>query len=164
MEITDARHLDLERPAEVLWDLVGRFDAILDWWPAGFVACDVSSEVGIGTTRTLTRQDGSRVVERLIEYRPDERMLQLTIDEGLPPAIRSYTCRYEVRPVGDSRCRLDWYPRALVDASRGRAVRRAGRPGLADGRRRAQLGGALGAEDHHPARRAVDGDEWRRRG
>ena len=107
----------LERPAEVLWDLVGRFDAILDWWPAGFVACDVSSEVGIGTTRTLTRQDGSRVVERLIEYRPDERMLQLTIDEGLPPAIRSYTCRYEVRPVGDSRCRLDWYPRALVDAS-----------------------------------------------
>ena len=44
-------------------------------------------------------------------------MLQLTIDQGVPAAIRSYTCRYEVRPVGDGRCRLDWYPRAIVDAS-----------------------------------------------
>ncbi len=116
VEITDARHLVFDRPVAAVWPLLGRFGAFLDWWPGGFTDCVTGSEEGVGMTRTLTRADGSFVVERLIEHRPDEAMLQLVIDEGMPGAVESYTCRYEVRPVGHDRCRLDWYPRAVMHA------------------------------------------------
>jgi hypothetical protein len=115
--ITDARSVEFDCPAEVAWGVLGRFDAILDWWPSGgFTGCETHSDERVGMTRTLTRQDGSLVVERLIDHRPVERMLHLTIDEGLPAAVREYTCRYEIRPVSADRCRLDWSPRAVVDA------------------------------------------------
>jgi hypothetical protein len=112
--ITDARHVEFDRPAEVAWGVVGDFGGILDWWPGGFTACATGSEPGTGMTRTLTREDRGTVVERLLLYRPDERMLQLSVDEGMPTAIGSYTCRYEVRPIDERRSRLDWYPRAIV--------------------------------------------------
>jgi hypothetical protein len=116
VHVTDARSHAFEVPADDLWSILGRFDGILDWWPGGFTACAVSSELRIGMTRSLTRSDGSVVVERLLDYRPDERMLNLVIDSGLPPAILAYTCRYEVRPIDSERCRLDWYPCATVQA------------------------------------------------
>jgi hypothetical protein len=115
--ITDARHLDIVRSADEVWARLGRFEAMLEWWPPSFTACLTTSSSGVGTTRTLTRADGTTVIERLLDYRPDERMLRLSIDEGLPPEIHSYTCRYEVRPVTDATCRLDWYPRAVVDVA-----------------------------------------------
>ena len=116
VEITDARHLELDRCADDIWRVIGRFDALPSWWPGGFVGCTASSERGIGMTRTLSREDGSSVVERLIELRPDERMLQLVVDEGMETPFASYTCRYEIRPLGEARCRLDWYPRAVMHA------------------------------------------------
>jgi hypothetical protein len=116
VHVGDARSQQFDRPAEDVWDLVGRFDSLLDWWPGGFVACTTHSEHRVGMTRFLTRADGSVVVERLVEYRPDERMLQLTIDTGLPEAVLHYTCRYEVRPLDAGHCRLDWYPRAAMRA------------------------------------------------
>ncbi len=114
--VTDYRQVELDASVELAWSVLGRFGALLDWWPGGFVDCACNSADGIGMTRTLTRADGSLVVERLIDYRPNEHMLQLVIDEGLPPVVQNYTCRYELRPVGPDRCRLDWYPRAVVDA------------------------------------------------
>jgi hypothetical protein len=116
VEITDARHLELDRSADDIWHVIGRFDALPSWWPGRFADCTTTSELGIGMTRTLSREDGSRVVERLIELRPDERMLQLVVDEGIAMPFVSYTCRYEIRPLGDDRCRLDWYPRAVMHA------------------------------------------------
>jgi len=116
VHLADGRHLTLDRSADAVWEQLGRFDRILDWWPGGFGACESSSRPGIGATRTLVRDDGTTVVERLVHHRPEERMLQLVIDEGLPPGIDRYTCRYEVRPLEGGRCRLDWYPRAVVDA------------------------------------------------
>ena len=118
MVVADARHLDVDVPAAVLWDRIADFAAVLDWWPDGLATCTVGSEIGIGATRALTRVGdaaGEPVIERLIEFRPEERMLQLTIDEGLRSGIREYTCRYEVREIDDGRCRLDWYPKAVVD-------------------------------------------------
>jgi hypothetical protein len=116
VHVSDARSHEFDVPASDLWDIVGRFDAILDWWPGGFEACAVTSEHRIGMTRTLTRTDGTVVEERLLDYRPDERMLNLVIDTGLPESIDAYTCRYEVRSVSSERCRLDWYPYATVQA------------------------------------------------
>ena len=114
LEIADSRHLVFDRPVDDVWPLVGRFDALLEWWPRGFTACTTSSDMAVGMTRVLTRDDGSHVVERLIDYRPEERMLQLAVDEGLPQSVNSYTCRYEIRPAAEGESRLDWYPRGVV--------------------------------------------------
>ena len=114
VHVSDARSHEFTAPSRAVWDILGRFNGILDWWPGGFTACAVSSGLRIGMTRSLTRADGTTVVERLLDYRPEERMLVLTIDTGLPEAILAYTCRYEVRPVDEGRCRLDWYPGATV--------------------------------------------------
>lgn len=116
VQITDARHAEFAVPAEQVWRVLGQFDALDAWWPGGFASISSSSEHMVGMTRTMIRHDGSTLLERLIEYRPEERMLQLTIDDGLPAAIETYTCRYEVREVTEGTCRLDWYPRAIVQA------------------------------------------------
>jgi hypothetical protein len=116
VHVSDARSHEFEVSSDDLWQILGRFDAILDWWPGGFVDCSASSELRVGMTRILTRTDGSIVTERLVDYRPEEMMLNLTIDTGLPESIQAYTCRYEVRAIASDRCRLDWYPNATVQA------------------------------------------------
>jgi hypothetical protein len=116
VHVTDARSHTFDVPAGDVWSILGRFDRVLDWWPGGFTACAVSSELRIGMTRALTRNDGSVVMERLLDYRPDERMLNLVLDSGLPETILAYTCRYEVRLIDSEHCRLDWYPCATVQA------------------------------------------------
>lgn len=116
VNITDARHEVFDVSADTLWRVLGEFGSLDQWWPGGFASLEASSELGVGMTRTMTRHDGSLLIERLIAYHPDERMLHLAIDAGLPDAIENYTCRYEVRPVTEDRCRLDWYPRAVVRA------------------------------------------------
>jgi hypothetical protein len=113
IEVTDARHLEFGCPAESLWGLIGDFAAIGKWWPSP-LTCSISSESGVGATRTLHEPGGPEVVERLTQYRPEERMLQLAIDHGLPLELEAYTSRYEVRPVGPNACRLDWYPRGIL--------------------------------------------------
>lgn len=115
VELTDHRSVEFDVSAARLWQVVGAFDALLDWWPAGIVACDVD-DPDDPTQRTLTRTDGSRVIERLVHHRDDERLLMLEVSDGLPSEIQRYTCRYEVRPLGSDRCRLDWQPRARIDA------------------------------------------------
>ncbi len=116
VNITDSRHAEFDVSADALWQIVGQFDNLDTWWPGGFANLTAGSELQVGMTRTMTRHNGSLLIERLIDYRPDERMLILTIDAGIPDAIENYTCRYEVRPLGEGRCRLDWYPRAQVRA------------------------------------------------
>jgi hypothetical protein len=116
VHLSDARSQEFEVSADDLWQILGRFDAILDWWPGGFVNCSVTSELRVGMTRILMRMDGSLVTERLVDYRSEEMMLNLAIDSGLPESIQAYTCRYEVRTIASDRCRLDWYPTATVQA------------------------------------------------
>lgn len=115
VEVTHYRRQAFDRSADEVWAVVGDFAGILGWWPPGwFAECRTQSAPGPGMTRTMVRADGSTVVERLLEHRPDERMMQLTVDVGMPPSIGSYTCRYEVRPAEGGGCHLDWYPRAVV--------------------------------------------------
>jgi hypothetical protein len=116
VNITDARHLEFDVPADAVWAVLGQFGALDSWWPAPFAGIEATSELGVGMTRTMTRLDGSLLIERLFDYRPDERMFHLAIDAGLPNAIENYTCRYEVRPLTETSCRLDWFPRGRVRA------------------------------------------------
>lgn len=116
VHVSDARSHQFDRAAVDVWGVVGRFDGLLDWWPGGFVSCSAKGEKRVGMTRTLTRADGTVVVERLLDYRATERMLNLVIDTGLPETIQHYSCRYEVRSIDAGRCRLDWYPRAVVQS------------------------------------------------
>ena len=108
---TDHRSLDIPAPVADVWDVLGDFGALLDWWPAGLVALRVDD--GPPTTRTLERADGSTVIEQLVHHRPAERMFQLTITHGLADTVADYRCRYELRDTAAG-CRLDWSPQASV--------------------------------------------------
>ena len=108
---TDHRSLDFAASAAEVWEVVGDFGALLDWWPGGLTSIRV--EAGPPVIRVLEREDGSTVTESLIHHRADERMFQLAITAGLPEAVADYTCRYEIRATADG-CRLDWSPRASV--------------------------------------------------
>jgi len=111
--VTDYRHLDLECTPDALWDVVGDFGAICDWWPSGLERCDTDGE-GQGATRRVFREDGGEFLEVLTHFRPDEQMFELEVTEGLRAGVLEYRCRYEVRSTATG-CRLDWQPTAQVE-------------------------------------------------
>lgn len=110
-DVADHRSLHFLAEPDEVWATLGDFSGFLNWWPGGFVACDMAE--GDPITRTLTRTDGSVAVEALIRHDDAERMFQLAVIQGMPAGVESYTCRYELRPT-PSGCRLDWSPRAAV--------------------------------------------------
>jgi uncharacterized protein (TIGR02118 family) len=110
-DAADHRSLNFTASCDEVWATLGDFSAFLDWWPSGFVACDITP--GDPITRTLTRNDGSAAVESLLRHDDGDHMFQLAVIQGLPAGIGSYTCRYELRETPDG-CRLDWSPRAIV--------------------------------------------------
>ena len=107
----DHRSLELRASPDEVWEVLGDFGALLDWWPGGLETITV--DTGPPVRRTLGRPDGSTVTESLRQHRAEERMFQLAVDDGFPDAVGDYTCRYEIRP-SDGGCRLDWSPRARV--------------------------------------------------
>lgn len=113
IDVADHRQLELSADPDEVWAVLGDFGAILDWWPGGLT--DVRLSGSDPLVRTLTRQDGSEVAEALVRHDDAERMFQLEVTAGFPSEIRRYTCRYEVRSVPNG-CRLDWDPRAEVEA------------------------------------------------
>lgn len=110
-DVADHRSLSFTASCDEVWATLGDFSAFLDWWPSGFVACDITP--GDPLTRTLTRTDGSAAVESLLRHDDVDQMFQLAVIQGLPAGIDSYTCRYELRETPEG-CRLDWSPRAIV--------------------------------------------------
>ena len=112
----DARQHDFAAPADVVWRLIEDIGAIGDWWPGGFESVEVGSAPDGRPTRTMVRHGGSAVVETFHSLEPESRSLLLSVDVGMPEAIRGYTCRYEVIADGPDRCRLEWRPAARVDA------------------------------------------------
>ncbi len=115
--VTDYRALELGCSPEALWAVAGDFAAIGQWWPSGLVRCETDG-TGRGAKRRLWFENGSSAVETLLHHRPDERMFELEITEGLAPGLQHYRCRYEIRATPDG-CRLDFQPTALVDPGAG---------------------------------------------
>ncbi|MEK0081931.1 SRPBCC family protein [Benzoatithermus flavus] len=89
---------------DMLWQAIGAFTAIGDWHP---LVEKVESEGEYkGSTRTL-QLGGARIVERLEEVSPTERLYRYSIvDSPLP--IRNYVAEIRVKDNGDGSSTVEW--------------------------------------------------------
>jgi hypothetical protein len=90
--------------AEVTWRLIGDFGAACHCL-SGIVRCTAVG-AGVGALRTLTHEDGSTVVERLVALDAASRRLSYTLLTDTP--FGRCLTTMAVRALGPSHCELTW--------------------------------------------------------
>ena len=91
--------------ADALWDAIGRFAAIGDWHPM-IEKVDAEGEQK-GSVRTLQLIGGAKLVERLEEISPTERLYRYSITES-PLPISNYFSEIRVKDNGDGTSTVEW--------------------------------------------------------
>jgi hypothetical protein len=89
---------------ESAWSTIGGFCGIASWHPA-VSACEQSTKDG-ATYRTLTLENGAKLVEKLIERDDAARSYTYAIEEG-PFPVAGYRSTIKVVPSGKGSV-LDW--------------------------------------------------------
>jgi len=92
--------------AEMVWQRLREFGAI-DQWAPGIASLTLKGS-GVGAVRTLTYQDGSKVVERLESLNEAGRTLSYTILESTLP-VEGYVASMTVRDLGAADSEVEWF-------------------------------------------------------
>lgn len=92
---------------EQLWKAIGGFAAIADWHPAVEKAELQGEGEGKGTLRVLQLAGGGKIVERLEEISPTERVYSYSIVEG-PLPVANYRAEIRVVDNGDGTSTVTW--------------------------------------------------------
>jgi hypothetical protein len=100
-----AEHITIPAPADTVWRTVRDFGSIDEYVPP-IARAELSGE-GVGAERTLTLDDGARVVERLDALDDDARTLQYSIVEA-PLPVEGYTSTLSVERIDATSCRVTW--------------------------------------------------------
>jgi len=90
---TARAEIDIERPADAVWAVVGDFGGVAGWMP-GVESCVVD-----GDDRVISMM-GMEVIERLERRDDDDRVLVYGIAGGVP--VGNHRATITVRPVGDA--------------------------------------------------------------
>jgi len=91
--------------ADALWQAIGSFAAIGDWHP---MVEKVDSEgEQKGSVRTLQLIGGAKLVERLEEVSPTERLYRYSIVES-PLPVSNYVAEIRVKDKGDGSSLVEW--------------------------------------------------------
>lgn len=94
--------IELNVPAEKIWELIGKFNGLPDWHPA----VEKSELEDGGATRRLSLAGGGSIVEKLEKQDDDNYTYSYSIvDSPLP--VADYRCQLRVVREGDG-CRIDW--------------------------------------------------------
>jgi len=91
--------------ADKVWRTISDFNGL-----DKFVAAVANSSVkgtGIGAERTLTLQDGGRIVEKLEKLDNDTRTLHYSIVNS-PLPVKNYLSKITVQKLGGSQCEVTW--------------------------------------------------------
>jgi hypothetical protein len=91
--------------ADALWQAMGSFAAIGDWHP--MVERVESKGEQKGAVRTLHLIGGAKLVERLEEISPTERLYRYSILES-PLPISDYFSEIRVKDNGDGTSTVEW--------------------------------------------------------
>jgi hypothetical protein len=92
--------------ADKVWQTLRDFGGMNKWAPG--IANLSLQGAGVGALRTMTFQDGSRVVERLESLNDTSRSLSYTILESTLP-VEGYVASLTVRDLGASGCEVEWF-------------------------------------------------------
>ncbi|MCB1755374.1 MAG: SRPBCC family protein [Gammaproteobacteria bacterium] len=95
---------ELNVPAEEVWALIGKFNALADWHPA----VETSTLSDDGTIRTLSLAGGGEIVERLEKLNDGDYEYSYSIlDSPLP--VSDYTSTLKIRRNDDGKgCVVEW--------------------------------------------------------
>lgn len=100
--------MEVDAPAEKIWQLLLDWGALADWTPDDFVKeCRLEGE-GVGAVRYVTRRDGHVIAERLDKVDLVNRVIDLSIIEGAPGGISNYHARTTLEPVDDNHTIMTW--------------------------------------------------------
>ena len=100
--------------ADALWQAIGSFAAIGDWHP--MVEKVEAQGENKGSIRTLQLIGGAKLVERLEEVSPTERLYRYTITQS-PLPIRDYVSEIRVKDNGDGTSTVEWSSDFAVNTS-----------------------------------------------
>lgn len=94
----------LDAPVEDVWHLLDDFANWHTWIPrmVATTMADGLDQAPVGSTRILTREDGSTIRERLIDKDSAARTLSYVFDGPTPFAVRRYVGSVRVEPVTTS--------------------------------------------------------------
>jgi hypothetical protein len=98
--------VNLTATADKAWQALRDFGGMDKWAPG--IASLALSGAGVGAVRTITFQDGSRVVERLESFNDAARSLSYTILESTLP-VEGYVASLTVRDLGPKGSEVEWY-------------------------------------------------------
>lgn len=105
--------------ADQLWQAIGSFAAIGQWHPM-MERVDSNGETK-GSLRTLRLIGGAKLVERLEEVSPTERLYRYSILES-PLPISNYFSEIRVKDNGDGTSTVEWSSDFNVNTSSERDV------------------------------------------
>ncbi|MGI9305637.1 MAG: SRPBCC family protein [Gammaproteobacteria bacterium] len=95
---------DLNVPADQVWEIVGRFNALPDWHPA----VEKSELEDGGKLRRLSLVGGGSIVERLEQLDEEEQLYRYSIIES-PLPVANYSATLRVKPSKDGKgCSVEW--------------------------------------------------------
>jgi len=104
-------------PAEKVWTVIRRFDAVVDWLP--FVKSSPIEDGGdptrVGCVRVITQTDGEVFREILLALSDAERSYSYTFVRS-PVPVRNHQTTLRVLPITDGdRSYLEWSSRFEID-------------------------------------------------
>src|SRR6266704_1339726 len=107
----------VDAPAEKVWAMIRRFDAVADWLP--FVKSSPIEDGGdptrVGCVRVLTQTDGEVFREVLVALSDPERFYAYTF-VGSPVPVRNHCTTLRVLPITDGdRSYVEWSSRFEID-------------------------------------------------
>jgi len=107
----------VDAPAEKVWAVIRRFDAVVDWLP--FVKSSPIEDGGdptrVGCVRVLTQTDGEVFREVLVGLSDAERSYSYTFVSS-PVPVRNHQTTLRVLPITDGdRSYVEWSSRFEID-------------------------------------------------
>ena len=110
-EQTVVQTIDIDAPPAKVWSIAGDFVGLPRWYPPAPQARLVYGKNNtVGAIRELTRANGTKVEERLIEYDPVLLTLTYTYGEGMVMSS-DYFATVTLFDLGAGRTRVEWRAR-----------------------------------------------------
>jgi uncharacterized membrane protein len=110
-ELTASQSIRINAPPEVVWAVVGDFNGSPRWLPLVERSAIVMGRNNrVGAIRLITRRNGTKVTERLLEHDPQGMRMAYTYVDGAVMAS-DYFPVISVKDAGDGTTIVEWSAR-----------------------------------------------------